>query len=135
MSSVPLGENLIPIQRGLTTSSTAIFIPFITQELFQTGAALYYGLNALSNNMILCDRNMIDGQINNTPTVAELEAKVKAGETISLVDLAEAVKADKERGKAAKTEKKLSIRAQLRADKEKTVQKKATKSKNHELEV
>ena len=43
MSSVPLGENLIPIQRGLTTSSTAIFIPFITQELFQTGAALYYG--------------------------------------------------------------------------------------------
>ena len=79
--------------------------------------------------------NMIDGQINNTPTVAELEAKVKAGETISLVDLAEAVKADKERGKAAKTEKKLSIRAQLRADKEKTVQKKATKSKNHELEV
>ena len=46
--------------------------------------------------------NMIDGQINNTPTVAELEAKVKTGETISLVDLAEAVKADKERGKAAK---------------------------------
>ena len=37
MSSIPLGENLIPIQRGLTTSSTAIFIPFITQELFQTG--------------------------------------------------------------------------------------------------
>ena len=79
--------------------------------------------------------NMIDGQINNTPTVAELEAKVKAGETISLVNLAEAVKADKERGKAAKTEKKPSIRAQLRADKEKTAQKKAAKSKNHELEV
>ena len=79
--------------------------------------------------------NMIDGQINNTPTVPELEAKVKAGETISLVDLAEAVKADKERGKAAKTEKKPSIRAQLKADKEKTAQKKATKSKNHELEV
>ena len=59
MSSVPLGENLIPIQRGLTTSSTAIFIPFITQELFQTGAALYYGLNALSNNMILCDRKRL----------------------------------------------------------------------------
>ena len=79
--------------------------------------------------------NMIDGQINNTPTVPELEAKVKAGETISLVDLAEAVKADKERGKAAKTEKKPSIRAQLKADKEKTAQKKATKSKNHEVEV
>ena len=79
--------------------------------------------------------NMIDGQINNTPTTAELEAKVKAGETISLVDLAEAVKADKERGKAVKTEKKPSIRAQLRADKEKTAQKKVAKSKNHELEV
>ena len=50
--------------------------------------------------------NMIDGRINNTPTVDELEAKVKAGETISLVDLANAVKADKERGRAAKPEKK-----------------------------
>ena len=62
MSSVPLGENLIPIQRGLTTSSTAIFIPFITQELFQQGAALYYGLNALSSNMILCDRKRLKNQ-------------------------------------------------------------------------
>ena len=59
LSSVPIGENLIPIQRGLTTSSTAIFIPFITQELFQRGAALYYGLNALSSNMILCDRKRL----------------------------------------------------------------------------
>ena len=70
MSSVPLGENLIPIQRGLTTSSTAIFIPFITQELFQRGAALYYGLNALSNNMILCDRKRLknpNGLILGTP--------------------------------------------------------------------
>ena len=70
MSSIPLGENLIPIQRGLTTSSTAIFIPFITQELFQTGAALYYGLNALSNNMILCDRKQLknpNGLILGTP--------------------------------------------------------------------
>mgnify|MGYP000476595962 CR=1 FL=1 len=70
MSSVPLGENLVPIQRGLTTSSTAIFIPFITQELFQTGAALYYGLNALSNNMILCDRKQLknpNGLILGTP--------------------------------------------------------------------
>ena len=56
MSSVPLGENLIPIQRGLTTSSTAIFIPFITQELFQSGAAMYYGINAKSHNMIMLDR-------------------------------------------------------------------------------
>ena len=70
MSSVPLGENLIPIQRGLTTSSTAIFIPFITQELFQEGAALYYGLNALSSNMILCDRKRLknpNGLILGTP--------------------------------------------------------------------
>ena len=70
VSSIPLGENLIPIQRGLTTSSTAIFIPFITQELFQTGASLYYGLNALSNNMILCDRKRLknpNGLILGTP--------------------------------------------------------------------
>ena len=70
MSSIPLGENLISIQRGLTTSSTAIFIPFITQELFQRGAALYYGLNALSNNMILCDRKQLknpNGLILGTP--------------------------------------------------------------------
>ena len=70
LSSVPIGENLIPIQRGLTTSSTAIFIPFITQELFQMGAALYYGLNALSNNMILCDRKRLknpNGLILGTP--------------------------------------------------------------------
>ena len=78
--------------------------------------------------------NMIDGIINNTPTVDELEAKVKAGETISLVDLANAVKADKERGKG-KPEKKPSIRAQLKADKEKAQKKAAAKTKNHDLEV
>ena len=78
--------------------------------------------------------NMIDGQINNTPTVDELEAKVKAGETISLVDLANAVKADKERGKVAKPEKKHSIRAQLKADKERAAQKKPAKQKSQGLE-
>ena len=77
--------------------------------------------------------NMIDGIINNAPTVDELEAKVKAGEQISLVDLANAVKADKERGKGAKPEKKPSIRAQLRADKEKA-QKKNAKQKSQDLE-
>lgn len=57
MSCLPLADNQINIQRGLTTSSTAIFIPFTTQELFQEGAgALYYGLNALSNNLIMVDR-------------------------------------------------------------------------------
>ena len=76
--------------------------------------------------------NMIDGQINNTPTAAELEEKAKAGEQISLAEYAEALKAEK---KQTEPEKKPSIRAQLRADKEKTAQKKATKSKNHELEV
>ncbi|MDT2935504.1 VirB4-like conjugal transfer ATPase, CD1110 family [Lactococcus lactis] len=70
MASVPIGDNLVPIQRGLTTSSTAIFVPFTTQELFQRGAALYYGLNALSNNMILCDRKRLknpNGLILGTP--------------------------------------------------------------------
>ena len=77
--------------------------------------------------------NNFDGIINNTPTVDELEAKVKAGETISLVDLANAVKADKERGKEMEPEKKPSIRAQLRADKEKA-QKKNAKQKSQDLE-
>ena len=73
--------------------------------------------------------NNFDGIINNTPTVDELEAKVKAGEQISLVDLAEAIKADKERGK-----EKPSIRAQLKADKERTGKKKNTKQKSQDLE-
>ena len=59
MSSLPMGLNEIEIQRGLTTSSTAIFVPFTTQELFQTGReALYCGLNALSNNLIMVDRKL-----------------------------------------------------------------------------
>jgi hypothetical protein len=70
MSSLPLGLNQINIQRGLTTSSTAIFVPFTTQELFQSGEALYYGLNALSNNMIMADRKKLknpNGLILGTP--------------------------------------------------------------------
>lgn len=60
MSTLPLANNLIEIQRGMTTSSTAIFVPFTTQELFQSGdEALYYGLNALSNNMIMVDRKKL----------------------------------------------------------------------------
>ena len=59
-SSLPLGHNQIEIQRGLTTSSTAIFVPFTTQELFQReGEPLYYGLNALSNNLIMVDRKAL----------------------------------------------------------------------------
>ncbi|MEE1256401.1 MAG: DUF87 domain-containing protein [Lachnospiraceae bacterium] len=71
MSSLPLAANEIEIQRGLTTSSTAIFVPFTTQELFQGHkGALYYGLNALSNNLIMVDRKMLknpNGLILGTP--------------------------------------------------------------------
>lgn len=70
MSSLPLGLNQIAIQRGLTTSSTAIFVPFTTQELFMNGEALYYGLNALSNNLIMADRKKLknpNGLILGTP--------------------------------------------------------------------
>jgi type IV secretory pathway VirB4 component len=70
MSSLPIGINQVEIERGLTTSSTAIFVPFTTQELFQHGEALYYGLNALSNNMIMVDRKQLknpNGLILGTP--------------------------------------------------------------------
>ena len=71
MSSLPLGLNEITIQRGLTTSSVAIFVPFTTQELFQTGKeALYCGINALSNNLIMVDRKLLknpNGLILGTP--------------------------------------------------------------------
>ena len=71
MSCLPLGINQIEIQRGLTTSSTAIFVPFTTQELFQNGKeALYYGINALSNNLIMVDRKLLknpNGLILGTP--------------------------------------------------------------------
>ena len=71
MSSLPLAQNLIEIHRGMTTSSTAIFVPFTTQELFQSGdESLYYGLNALSNNLIMVDRKLLknpNGLILGTP--------------------------------------------------------------------
>ena len=71
VSCLPLGLNRIAIQRGLTTSSTAIFVPFTTQELFQShGEALYCGLNALSNNIIMVDRKRLknpNGLILGTP--------------------------------------------------------------------
>ena len=59
MSSLPLGLNQIEIQRGLTTSSLAIFVPFTTEELFMDGEALYYGINALSSNLIMADRKRL----------------------------------------------------------------------------
>ena len=71
MSCLPLGLNQVEIQRGLTTSSTAIFVPFTTQELFQNGKeALYYGINALSSNLIMVDRKLLknpNGLILGTP--------------------------------------------------------------------
>ena len=71
LSSLPLGLNQVEIERSLTTSATAIFVPFTTQELFQSsGEALYYGLNALSNNLIMVDRKKLknpNGLILGTP--------------------------------------------------------------------
>ena len=56
MSSLPLGANHIKIERSLTTSSVAVFVPFVTQELFMGGDAMYYGVNAKTGNMIMLDR-------------------------------------------------------------------------------
>ena len=71
MSMLPLANCLVDIRRGMTTSSTAIFVPFTTQELFQPGnESLYYGLNALSNNLIMVDRKLLknpNGLILGTP--------------------------------------------------------------------
>ncbi|MCR4746411.1 MAG: ATP-binding protein [Lachnospiraceae bacterium] len=71
VSSLPLAYNEVDIQRGMTTSSTAIFVPFTTQELFQDHrGALYYGLNAISNNLIMIDRKLLknpNGLILGTP--------------------------------------------------------------------
>ena len=70
MSSLPIGVNEIDIQRGLTTSATAVFVPFTTEELFQADEALYCGINAISNNMIMADRKLLknpNGLILGTP--------------------------------------------------------------------
>ena len=70
MSSLPIGKNDIEVKRGLTTSSTAIFIPFTTEELCLEGESLYYGLNALSRNIIMTDRKLLknpNGLILGTP--------------------------------------------------------------------
>lgn len=70
MSSLPIGINEIDIQRGLTTSATAVFVPFTTEELFQADEALYCGINAISNNMIMADRKLLknpNGLILGTP--------------------------------------------------------------------
>lgn len=70
MSSLPLGVNHVQVERGLTTSGAAVFVPFVTREIFQDGEALYYGRNALSGNMIMADRKRLknpNGLILGTP--------------------------------------------------------------------
>ena len=70
MASAPIGCNETGIERDLTTKSTAILVPFCTQELFMPAPAIYYGLNALSNNMIMADRKRLrtpNGVILGTP--------------------------------------------------------------------
>lgn len=71
VSALPLGLNKVEIQRTMTTSGVAIFLPFITQELFQRDPeALYYGLNALTNNLIMANRKSLknpNGLILGTP--------------------------------------------------------------------
>ena len=95
MSCLPLGLNQIEIQRGLTTSSTAIFVPFTTQELFQTSPeALYYGINALSNNLIMVDRKLLknpNGLILGTPGCFSGETRIRMadGSTASFAELVE----------------------------------------------
>ncbi|OUQ14339.1 VirB4-like conjugal transfer ATPase, CD1110 family [Lachnoclostridium sp. An138] len=96
MSALPLGLNQIEIQRGLTTSSTAIFVPFTTQELFQSGKeALYYGINALSNNLIMVDRKLLknpNGLILGTPGCFDGETRILLadGSTPTFAELVEA---------------------------------------------
>ena len=96
MSCLPLGLNQIEIQRGLTTSSTAIFVPFTTQELFQNGKeALYYGINALSNNLIMVDRKLLknpNGLILGTPGCFDGKNRILLadGSTPTFAELVEA---------------------------------------------
>ena len=83
--------------------------------------------------------NMIDGMMNNAPSMEELEARAKAGEQISLLDVAEAAKAEakkpKQTRKTTQKQKKPSIRAQLAAAKEEQKKKPPAREKSKEMEV
>ena len=83
--------------------------------------------------------NMIDGMMNNAPSMEELEARAKAGEQISLLDVAEATKAEakkpKQTQKTTQKQKKPSIRAQLAAAKEEQKKKPPAREKSKEMEV
>ena len=94
MSSLALGYNQIEIQRSLTTSSTAIFVPFTTCELFQKGQAMYYGLNALSNNLIMANRKYLknpNGLFLGTPGCFAGETRILLadGSAVSFAELVE----------------------------------------------
>ena len=93
MASMPLGYNPVEIKRSMTTSAAAIFIPFITQELFHDSKeALYYGLNASSNNLIMADRKLLknpNGLILGTPGcfAGETRLVLSDGTTVSFAEL------------------------------------------------
>lgn len=92
MSSLILGNNAIEIQRGMTTSSTAIFVPFMTQELRMGGPAIYYGQNALSHNIIMADRKKLknpNGLFLGVPGCLAGDTKIQLadGSTASLEEL------------------------------------------------
>lgn len=100
ISCLPLGLNKVNIQRGLTTSSTAIFVPFTTQELFQTSPeALYGGLNALSNNIIMVDRKWLknpNGLILGTPGSGKSFAGKREISNVMLVTMDDVIICDPE---------------------------------------
>jgi len=108
MSSLALGLNQIEIQRGLTTSSTAIFVPFTTQELFQKGQAVYYGLNALSNNLIMADRKNLKqpaGLILGTPGSGKSFSAKRSVVNVFLITDDDIMLVDVEREYSALTER------------------------------
>ena len=127
--SLPVSDVVVLHQNGQDTAHYVDSIGYRqTPEFLQPQNYLKHVEDIVEQN-----DNNFDGIINNTPqtpTVGELEQKAKAGEPISLIDLANAIHADKERGK----EEKPSIRAQLRAAKEQTAQRKAQRSKTQDLE-
>jgi len=98
ISSLIIGRNTVEIQRGMTTSSMAIFMPFMTQELMMGGEALYYGMNALSRNIIMADRKTLknpNGLFLGEPgsgksfkaKLEELNVIIATGDKVFIVDM------------------------------------------------
>ena len=87
-SSLPFGKNYVDIKRTLTTGSAAVFIPFTTQELYQKGG-MYYGLNALSRNMVFFNRYSLkapNGMILGTPGAGKSFAAKREMISVLLTD-------------------------------------------------